>query len=199
MKTNKNTCLSLTLSALIFMSGGCMEPQQSVGEIIKLTPANHQSEATTKSFQSYPQSTPSAIDSAIKLAEKNSELSENITVLNQQNQELIAENQNLKNRLAKLEPELKQTNKELADANDLLIEMRIELNNWKTDILGFREEIRDADKAQLNSLLKILKVLGGEVTDETSLPQDQDATNPSPTAQNITLSKNVPVSGKTNE
>lgn len=192
MKTNKYICFSLSLSVLIFMSAGCLEMQESVQ-------ANHQSEAISKRFQSDSQDTPSAIDSAIKLAQKNSELSEKMIVLNQKNQELIAKNQNLKDRLSTLEPELKQVNRELTDANDLLIKMTIELNNWKTDILRFREEIRDADKAQLNSLLKILKVLGGEVTTEAAQNQDQDATESSPTPQNKTISKKISVSGKTNE
>ncbi len=199
MKTNKYICLSLSLSVLIFMSAGCLEMQESVQTTIKPSPANHQSGAMSKRFQSDPQDTPSAIDSAIKLAQKNSELSEKMIVLNQKNQELIAENQNLKNRLSTLEPELKQVNKELTDANDLLIKMTIELNNWKTNILGFRDEMRDADKTQLQALLRILKVLGGEVTTEAAQNQDQDATESSPTPQNKTISMKTPVSGKTNE
>ncbi|MFB0524723.1 MAG: hypothetical protein ACETVZ_04235, partial [Phycisphaerae bacterium] len=42
--------------------------------------------------------------------------------------------------------------------------MRIELNNWKANVLGFRDERREAEIAQLEALLKILKILGGEVT-----------------------------------
>ena len=40
--------------------------------------------------------------------------------------------------------------------------MRIELNNWKSNILGFRDEMRNADNAQLDALVKILEVLGGQ-------------------------------------
>ena len=71
--------------------------------------------------------------------------------------------------------ELEQAKKELAEANDLLIEMRIELNNWKSNIIGFRDEMRDADKYQLEALLKILKVLGGEVNTDKSQGQGQDS------------------------
>ncbi|MDD5010641.1 MAG: hypothetical protein PHQ00_00785, partial [Phycisphaerae bacterium] len=91
------------------------------------------------------------------------ELSERMTQLQKKNQELVVENARLKDHIAVLEPKLQQTKKELDEANDLLIQMRIELNNWKTDILGFRDEIRQADKAQLQTLLKILEVLGGEI------------------------------------
>ena len=41
--------------------------------------------------------------------------------------------------------------------------MRVELNNWKTNVLGFREEMRQADTEQLKALLKVLTILGGEV------------------------------------
>ena len=68
--------------------------------------------------------------------------------------------------VASLDGQLQQTQKELAEANGLLIEMRIELNNWKADILGFREEMRNAETAQLETLLRILKILGGQVTTE---------------------------------
>jgi len=64
--------------------------------------------------------------------------------------------------IAALEAKLKQTQKELGEANELLIEMLTELNTWKSNILGFRGEMRDAAKAQLEALLKVLEILGGE-------------------------------------
>ena len=84
-------------------------------------------------------------------------------MLRQQKEDFVAQNQQLKERVTALEGQLQQTEKELTEANDLLIEMRIELNNWKTDVLGFRNEMRDAETAQLEALLKILRVLGGEI------------------------------------
>jgi hypothetical protein len=67
---------------------------------------------------------------------------------------------------------LQQAHKELAEANSLLIDMRVELNNWKADILGFRNEMRNAETAQLETLLRILKVLGGQVTTESARAKD---------------------------
>ena len=40
--------------------------------------------------------------------------------------------------------------------------MLTELNHWKSNILGFRGEMRDAASAQLEALLKVLEILGGE-------------------------------------
>jgi len=44
--------------------------------------------------------------------------------------------------------------------------MTTELNNWKTDILGFRNEMRDAYTAQMEILLKIAQAMGAEVIPE---------------------------------
>ena len=89
-------------------------------------------------------------------------LSEDAAALRRQNQQMSLRNQQLQNEVANIEKQLLQTQKELGEANDLIIEMRVELNNWKTDVLGFRNEMRNAETAQLEALLKILQVLGGE-------------------------------------
>ena len=83
--------------------------------------------------------------------------------IKQDNHQLAAENRSLKEKVTSLEAELKQAKKELAEANGLLVDMRVELNNWKNNILGFRDEIRQADSEQIKALLEILKILGGEI------------------------------------
>lgn len=116
-----------------------------------------------KRFQESASQGPTAVESAIELSKKYVEVSEEAALLRQKNQQLVAENSRLEDQVTDLNAQLQQAQKELTEANDLLIEMRIELNNWKTDILGFRDEMRDAEKAQLKALLKILNALGGEV------------------------------------
>ncbi len=93
----------------------------------------------------------------------------------QKKQELIEENKGLKRQITPLSAELEQTRKELAETTELVIDMRIELNNWKTDILGFRDEIRTAEKTQLKALLKILTILGGEVKTEPKQIEDESS------------------------
>jgi DNA repair exonuclease SbcCD ATPase subunit len=68
---------------------------------------------------------------------------------------------------------LQQTQKELAEANNLLLDTRVEMNNWKADILGFREEMRQAEIAQLQSLKQILEVLGGETPSQVAAAEGQ--------------------------
>ncbi len=205
MKANKKILSFLILAALTLLLTACRTLQKPVETIFNPGSARPQSNATmsAKRFADTAPGGQTIVDSAITLARQHAELSEKNAVLQQKNFELIANNQQLKDQIAALEPQLNQAKKELAEANDLLIEMRIELNNWKTDILGYRNEMRDADKAQLEALLRILKVLGGEAKlasgDEVSQEQDQGSTTVSPNKQSKPESKEINVSGGPNE
>lgn len=172
MQTNKKIIAFLIPPVLIFLLSSCQLPDGPVKIIFPPDPAEEGRQNTdgigvAKRFQESAPQGPTAVESAIELSEKYARLSEQAVVLQQKNRELIAENHRLKTRLTSCQAELNQTQKELTEANNLLIEMRIELNNWKTDILGFRNEMRDAEKAQLETLLKVLKILGGEVKAES--------------------------------
>ncbi|MDD5459981.1 MAG: hypothetical protein PHF37_11385, partial [Phycisphaerae bacterium] len=163
MKINKKINLLLAVAAFLFMVVGCQAQQKSAKADLNTDSGRQQTDAAQKRFQGTDSDGQTAVDAAIKLAQEYAALSDKTNQLQKNNQELAVENARLKDRIAALEPELQQTKKELDEANNLLIQMRIELNNWKSDILGFRDEIRQADKAQLQTLLKILEVLGGEI------------------------------------
>jgi flagellar motility protein MotE (MotC chaperone) len=119
-----------------------------------------------------PQGT-TAVESAIALSDKYAKLSDEATALRQSKQTLEAQNLKLETDLKNRNEQLTQTQKELAQANDLLVQTRLELNNWKSDVLGFRGEMRDAEKAQLETLYKILKLMGGDVRDNLSTEANQ--------------------------
>lgn len=166
MKRYHQRLLGTVLSACLILTG-CMEmsqPSNSVthSEPAVLNTATTQREISDPSRFQNPASGQSALDSAIELSKKFAALSEEMAQMQVQREKLVVENNKLKAQVAELMPEAQQARKELAEANDLLVEMRIELNNWKSDVLGFREELRAADKIQLEALLKILRVLGGE-------------------------------------
>jgi chromosome segregation ATPase len=166
----------LALLLLLPAGLGCTTQQsqsRSLGAAETLEPSA--SGSTAKRFQDTPLEGRTAVESAIELSEKYARLSDQTATLRDENQRLVAENESLLQQIAALEEKLKQTQKELGEANDLLIEMLSELNTWKTNILGFREEMRDAAKAQLEALLKVLEVLGGEAEAGT-LSQRHDAT-----------------------
>lgn len=149
--------------ALIAAGAGCT-PVPNAQRTLTTGPARNPntSASAAKRFQDTPMEGHTAIESAIELSEKYARLSDQTVALREENQRLITENENLLQQIATLEARLRQTQKELGEANDLLIEMLTELNNWKTNILGFRGEMRDAAKAQLEALLKVLEILGGE-------------------------------------
>lgn len=153
----------LILGITMFIVPGCAlqnEPEEI--QAIPDLPQSWQSDAFAQRFQEATPKNPTVVESAIELSDKYAKLSEEASLLRQQNQSLTTRNQQLKEQVSDIESRLNQTQKELSEANQVLVEMRVELNNWKTDVLGFREEIRSAQTAQLQALLKIMKVLGAD-------------------------------------
>ncbi len=176
MRDFKKVIVPVFLIALALLMPACR------GSGIKLTAIGlpvackqeHNADAARR-FQSSGPTRTTVVESALQLSEKYAKLSEQTAALKEENHQLRAENEQFNNQVAALESTLQQTREQLEQVNGLLVDMRIELNNWKTDILGFRGEIRDAEKAQLEALLKILKVLGGEIKDSAK-KTDVDST-----------------------
>jgi len=163
MQTIKKTILLLSLMPVILISN-CVSVQEPPRTVVR--PAfneKQQNPSVANRFQESGAQKPTVIESAMELSQRYAKLSEETAVLRQQNRDLTETNQLLEEQVGALDTQLQQTQKELSEANDVVIAMQIELNSWKNDILGFRDEIRDAETAQLEALLKILTVLGGEV------------------------------------
>lgn len=159
IRTTRSMIVLLIVAALTM--GGCATTQGPAQPGTDGT--NPATAATTaKRFRDSPLEGRTAVESAIELSEKYARLSDQSVTLRQENQRLTNENENLRQQVTALDAKLKQTQKELTEANELLIEMLNELNTWKSNILGFRGEMRDAAKAQLEALLKVLEILGGE-------------------------------------
>lgn len=198
MQVYRKNMFFLILHVSIFLLAGCTVRQEPFEVVLKhgstKQPKNN---SMSKRFQESDSKSQTAVESAIELSEKYTKLSDKLTVLRQKNQDLVAENNRAKDQLAVLEPELKQTKKELDEANDLLIEMRIELNNWKTNILGFRDEIRSAETEQLVALVKILEILGGEVKAESI--QDANSAAILPNVSKLSQALQNPTLGESNE
>jgi chromosome segregation ATPase len=165
---------ALSLTALLALAlGGCTTtPPEAKPDAV--TAGAEQGEVTAKRFQDTPLEGRTAAQSAVELSEKYATLSDQSSNLRQDNQRLTADNETLRQQVTTLEAKLKQTQKELGEANDLLIEMLTELNNWKSNILGFRGEMRQAAQAQLEALLKVLEILGGQ-TEAGTLAQKHTA------------------------
>lgn len=185
MKSNKKTIFLLISLMPVLLLLNCVTVQEppevavisdSTDRLSSPKSDKQQSDSVAKRFQESAPQQSTVVASAMELSKEHAKLSEEAAVLRQENKDLNARNQQLKGQVVTLEAQLMQTQRELSEASDLLITMRIELNNWKTDILGFRDEIRDAETAQLEALLKILKVLGGEVKTKSAQGEDKSST-----------------------
>ena len=164
MAKMKRTMTLLPVLALAVLLSGCGPQTRKSGTTnpSQGALASNASNSAARRFQDTPLEGKTVVQSAMELSEKYANLSDQAVAMRQENQRIAAENEDLKRQMAAAEAKLKQTQKELGEANQLLIEMLTELNNWKTNILGFRGEMRDAAKAQLEALLKVLEILGGE-------------------------------------
>ena len=172
MQSNKKTAYSLILLISLCLLQGCSTNQnpEEVNDYQDLTKLLH-GDSVVRRFQEPDMQNTTVLESAIELSEKYARLSDEASLMRQQNQDLITRNTHLKDQIINFEKQLQQTQKELKEANEILIEMRVELNNWKADVIGFRNEMRNAETAQLEALLKILQVLGGETKTETAQRQ----------------------------
>jgi chromosome segregation ATPase len=169
MRSDKKIIILAILFVPVFLLAGCASNQQPTDLAVKPVPLERpQDDSIAKRFQELNPEGSTVVESAMKLSEEYARLTQEAAILRRQNEDFIAKNRQLNDKAVSLDVQLKQTQKELAEANSLLIEMRIELNNWKTDILGFRNEMRNAETAQLETLLRILKVLGGQVATESA-------------------------------
>jgi hypothetical protein len=122
-----------------------------------------------------------AVESALSWANKYSQSMQTVTELQRESRDQQKEMQALGQQNVKLQDELAAAQKELKDANTLLIEMRQELTKWKTDVLGFRSEMKEAQQAQLGMLSRVLKVLGSDATPAPT-PAPAPAAVPAPAA-----------------
>lgn len=165
----KYITIILTILTILMASlpAGCNKRSASVAQ-----PQNEPVLSQPQANKYAPQSS-NAVESAIEISAKYARLSDDMATLKEKHQTLEAENKQLRNELIPCQTQLAQAQKELTEANDLLIEMRVELNNWKSNILGFRNEMRQANTAQLEALAKILAVLGAE-TDPNAAKKSAD-------------------------
>ena len=160
--------ISMAVLAVTFTLAGCGDfaaPQTQVQTPPPLAPATQPSAEylrhTAVQGDGMAEST-SAVDSALALSERYSQAVEKLTVLQTENKTLIERNSHLVGQTTKLQAELAQTQKELEDANAMLVDIRKELEKWKTDVLGFRQEMRQAQQTQIEATGKVLKMLGGD-------------------------------------
>jgi hypothetical protein len=118
---------------------------------------------------------PPAVESALVWSEKYARAVEDLSAEQRRNRELADRARDLMGQVADLKAELARTQRELADANDLLVTHRREIEKWKADVLGFRDEMRGAHQVELEALLKVMKLLGAETPEPATASTDPGA------------------------
>ncbi|MGC9453859.1 MAG: hypothetical protein ACP5HU_03255 [Phycisphaerae bacterium] len=118
---------------------------------------------------------PSAVEDALRWSRKYSETAEKLVSAQQELHSAREEKQELLAQVARLQTELDRAKQELREANQMLIEMREELNHWKTNVLGYRDEMLRAQEAQLERLQEIIELLGGHVPPPAGEAAEADA------------------------
>ena len=119
------------------------------------------------------QSTAGAVERARNWSKKYSSLAEKYIKVQEDNRTLTDKNRQLAGQVEKLGAQLAQARKELREANAMLSDMNNELAQWKRDVLGFREEIRRAQQAQMGLMTKMVRLLGGEVPEVVAKAKEQ--------------------------
>ena len=103
-------------------------------------------------------------------AQRYEELSRQNEQMRKESIAMTEQNSRLQQETTTMRLELDQTRKELEQCNALLQDAHVELSKWKADVLGFREEMRQAQTAQLLALSKILRILGAESIESQTQP-----------------------------
>jgi len=105
---------------------------------------------------------PTAVENALALQDKYARALEDLRREQDRSRAIADENRKLSDNAVRLQADLAKTQQELAEANGLLIQMRTEIEKWKSDVLGYRDEMRKASQAQIEALAKVLSLLGAE-------------------------------------
>jgi len=150
---------------------GC-EPMAPATTPVRVEQPSHAAYLPASTIKPDNEPTPTAVDAAMMWAERYAAaiLERDAALDRARDAERGQDDAEKKTR--ELQRELEQAHRELADANKTLLVLQGELEKWKRDVLGFREEIRAAMAAELTALQQIMKVLGGELAEP--VPSDSD-------------------------
>jgi len=124
-----------------------------------------------------------ASDIAARLSEKYGKAVEDLRLLQEKHRSLAEKDKASQGQIGKLKVDLARAEKELSEANTMLLEMKDELSKWKQDVLGFRNEMRQSQKAMLNAVTRLTVVISGGVAMDAP-PATAQKTQPAPIAAN---------------
>jgi hypothetical protein len=103
-----------------------------------------------------------AVDVALEWSKKYAQATEQLMEAQKAEKELREENKRLLAQVAKLQIQADQSQKEVQEANEMLVELGKELREWKNNVMGYRNDMLQAQQVQMDALRKIMVLLGGE-------------------------------------
>ena len=177
MRTKETIILLFVLAAT--MLTGCRLVDEPIG--IEVTrrrqpqpapPPAVANESIERRFTETETESTDAVQSALMWSQRYEDLLAKTEKLRETKNTLSVENIDLTYKLTETKAELDRTKAELAEANNFLHEMQMELTKWKSDVLGFRDEMRKAQATQLEALQRVLRILGAEFVEPTE-PETQ--------------------------
>jgi len=118
-----------------------------------------------------------AVAAAQEAREKYLKATEELLASRKANATLTEENKRLLAQMARLQMQWEQSQKELSEANETIIELNRDLREWKGNVLGFRTEMQQALQAMLEGQKKMLILLGGEVSRQPKAEGEQAVTS----------------------
>jgi chromosome segregation ATPase len=162
----------ISLCLLLLVAAGCQLDQNQIIPIsAESAPMTVKQDASSLEQRFSDSRKMDPVTTITMWAQRYEELSKQAEQLRKENARLLEENNRLQQDFGKMKLELEQTGKEVGQSNTLLQEAHVELSKWKSDVLGFREEMRQAQTAQMQALSRVLRILGAEST----LPQAEAA------------------------
>lgn len=154
-------CILLPALAGCYWTGEKIIPLSGEPQPVAATMTVRQDDASLEQRFSDSERTDSSKIVAI-WSQRYEELSKQYEDLKKEHVAMVEQNNRMQKDTTVMKMELEQTRKELQQCNALLQDAHVELSKWKADVLGFREEMRQAQTAQLLALSKILRILGAE-------------------------------------
>jgi cell division protein FtsB len=181
---NYRWVLVLTVVAI----AGCQSLNEKVippsdGEPVKSEPVmtvQQSADSMERRFSDTAETKMDAVQVITTWSQRYDELSRQTEQLRESNTKMTLENAHLAQEIEKLKTELQQCRRDMEQSNAVLEQAHVELSKWKADVLGFRDEIRQAQSAQLSALTKILRVLGAEVSSVENASSDANSQETKP-------------------
>ncbi|MCY2932037.1 MAG: hypothetical protein NTV86_21595 [Planctomycetota bacterium] len=170
----RTLCGTLVLSAAVF-SGGCDRMNMNMMQdhrpsavaatpaIEPDRPARYNPPRVNPPVVVREEGSDTAVDKALDWAQKYMEVSAKLTASEKENRALTEKSQALQQQLDTNKAQLAAAQKELNEANAMLKELETRLTKWQENVLGYRQEMREAQKAQMEAMARVIKLLGGEV------------------------------------